>query len=59
MREEVDHMKRTFASKDLRISGDVVYKALMVPDLDAYQHETFKPPNMSFKLFKLKKPGRK
>jgi len=35
LRLEVDHIKRTFASKDLKIGGDVVYKAMMVPDLES------------------------
>jgi len=47
LRQEVDHIKRTFATKDLRISGDVVYKALMVPDFsNKYDTSHFKnPPN--------------
>jgi len=45
MREEVDHIKRNFANKNLRISGDVVYKALMTPDMEAIDQINYKPPN--------------
>jgi len=56
MREEVDHMKRTFANKNIKINGDVVYKALMTPDMDTNDNIVFKPPNMRMKLINLNNP---
>eukprot|EP00341_Mesodinium_pulex_P016116 CAMPEP_0116948280 /NCGR_PEP_ID=MMETSP0467-20121206/38235_1 /TAXON_ID=283647 /ORGANISM="Mesodinium pulex, Strain SPMC105" /LENGTH=98 /DNA_ID=CAMNT_0004632715 /DNA_START=1430 /DNA_END=1726 /DNA_ORIENTATION=+ len=56
MREEVDHMKRTFANKSLKISGDVVFRALMTPDMDSTDNWVYKPPNMKLKLSKLNNP---
>lgn len=53
MREEVDHMKRTFANKNIRINGDVVYRALMTPEMDTNDLVTFKPPNMRMKLLSM------
>lgn len=56
MREEVDHMKRTFANKGIKINGDVVYKALMTPEMGTNDLTTFKPPNMRMKLMSLNNP---
>jgi len=57
MREEVDHMKRTFANKNIHINGYVVYRALMTPEMDTNDLVTFKPPNMRLKLMSLNNPN--
>jgi len=55
-REEVDHLKRTYANKNIRINGDVIQKALVTPDLELIKNNVFRVPDTLKKLVRLVNP---